>query len=428
MKKMQECLFRLLVIVLVMGGLSIDVMADDTDVSLAGFASFVYSKTISGADEGSLDGMTAEGSERDFNTLGLRMDADMGNKLRFVTQMVAKGENAYDPEVDWMFVTYNIQPNFNIALGKLRMPLFYYSDFLDVSYAYQWIAAPTSVYHNSTDVIDGAKLRYLGQFGRWTSDLNIWLGSADDEAYASDNGAGMSWQLEREWLTLRAVYSMGVISSDEGNAQFHITELDEGLQNVAQALNAAYAADIDLSQALDDLKLERDDAAFVGVGAFMDFGRSFFALEATRTEADNTLTMGVLHAWYMMAGIRLPHNWSVSLTYVNDDNRPTNDSKKNAAAVYDEVYAALSGYMSDSTYGASVTQLIAATAELTAPQVVDAIQDYEADTYMLSTRWDFHPAAAFKAEYIMRRASNREDPFGGKVEPEAIRFAIDMVF
>lgn len=40
-------------------------------------------------------------------------------------------------------------------MGRLRIPFFYYSEFLEVGYAYNWVRLPSDIYNISFSSFDG---------------------------------------------------------------------------------------------------------------------------------------------------------------------------------------------------------------------------------------------------------------------------------
>lgn len=403
---------------------------------VAGFASFVYAKTLDG-DEGTVQGISDEGSERDFNTLGIRLSTELDNKLSFTTQIVAEGEKDYQLEMEWMFFSYNLLPNLTLSIGKTRVPLFTFSDYLDVGYAYQWISPPYSVYGiPSFGSIDGAQLRYNFYLDdNWSSDLWLWAGRVDEsvnelggETLVIDNAAGIAWSVERNWLTLRAVYFTGNVSGDISGAlssvdavagfntlaasltQSLYSENDGGLQEL---INSSLSGTVDLSSVMDDLLLEKDPGEFLGLGTFLDFDRYFFAAEITRVEVDYSVGVGLLDSYYLMGGVRFDNDWTLSLTYAKDDD----DVRKEILQNYDQQVAPFVGQLT------AVDQAIDAV-RTGLQQVMDSGQKADGDTYTFTARWDWHPASAVKLEYI-NHTIKRPD---GRHKPQAVRLALDLVF
>src|SRR3990167_10128410 len=79
--------------------------------------------------------------------LGLQMEAQLSDKLSVVAQVVANGNNIdgnvpYRVNAEWAFLKYKPFENLQVRAGRFRMPLFMYSDTLEVGYSYPWIFAP----------------------------------------------------------------------------------------------------------------------------------------------------------------------------------------------------------------------------------------------------------------------------------------------
>ncbi len=54
-------------------------------------------------------------------------------------QLTAHGANDLNPEIEWANLTYDVSANFGVKLGRQRIPLYFYSDYLDLGYAYHWL-------------------------------------------------------------------------------------------------------------------------------------------------------------------------------------------------------------------------------------------------------------------------------------------------
>lgn len=410
----------------ILSGLTLSQTAYATDdtVDFAGFASFAYSKVISGDKDGNhYNGTTSDGSERDFNTFGLRMNADLKENLTFTSQVIAKGEDDYEPEVDWMFVTLQLRPDLSISLGKTRLPLFMYSDYLDVGYAYQWVHAPYSVYGiPSFSNIDGIQLNYNFYLGDdWSSDLTIWSGTVDDPLpelggnnLLLDDAIGAAWSIERDWLTLRAVYFEGDATADiTGSLSPETRPIFNAVYNGVEALQTAGVID---HRVIDAIDVKRDPSQYLGLGVFMDFETVFVSAEATQILVDHTIAIGELNSAYVMAGVRLPDDWTLSLTFSRDvdlerDKAVREFNKQTATIQQTPAHPAFTDVM---------------TVKAGLEGISKGAQTFDRKAWALTARWDFSNSAAFKTEYSYAR---RE--VGGSQEleePHALSIGLDLVF
>ena len=415
--------------------------ADAPEVSFAGFASLVYAKNITDKDEGTDIVRIPDGGEsRDFNKLGLRMHADMKNNLSFTAQMIAEGSNDYDPTFDWLFATYYITSEVSITAGKYRAPIFMYSDYLDTSYAYQWLAPPLTVYNaNQTPFksLEGLKLSYVTDMWDWTSELVVFGGKTKDDFSANaiiesqlilEDAVGIAWTVDREWLMLRAFYFEADSSVDISDNKFISDLLYDAYEGVEVA-NATGTAVGDIPHIgfveellsgifpddeinfRDELLWEDDPSKFYGLGAGLDFERFFMNAEITRIEVDTNIVVPTLDSFYVMAGVRLPGQVSLSLTYGEDKDRITK-----------ETYEQFDRYIG---IDATLDSLLLVPYQEGIKQIVSSLQNYEVKTTMLTARWDFHRSAAFKFEYLHYDYSENKSESN---TPQAIRLGVDLVF
>ncbi|MCP4392682.1 MAG: hypothetical protein GY804_00150 [Alphaproteobacteria bacterium] len=411
-------------------------VAGNTDIEFSGYASLIYTKTVDD-DEGDLKGAASDtdndGEYKDLSKLGFRMDAQLSDKLSFVTQVIAYGYEDFEPKFDWAYVAYQITPNFRLDLGRVRMPFYQYSDVLDVGYAYQWIAPPNSIYNKSfIQSVDGLKLNYTTDMGDWSSDLVVYVGSSTASLDSADretsmdidieDAYGMAWTVDKDWISLRTAYGHSKVSLDQpfvADLANGVLSMGDGINSIVDAINqanpTANIATVNLSSVEDDILIKNDHQNVLSVATTMDFDQVFIIAEAIGSEYDANLSIHRTRRAYLTLGGRLPHDVSLSLTY-----------GKQKSYVNDEIYENL-GDRLEPYLGA--TGLIGGLLD-TELQVLNATveaytkvsQDQVIEDYTLSARWDFQPNAAFKFEYLIQD-NETEDR-----KPEAFRFGVDLVF
>lgn len=433
--------------------------ASDVDINFAGFASLVYAKTITDdTKEGTMYGISNDGEYRDFNKLGFRMDADMKDNLTFTAQVLAAGAENYDPTFDWIFATYQIHPEVAISAGRIRVPVFMYSDFLDTSFAYQWIEPPKAVYNLAQTPfksIEGLKIAYNTNIADWTSELLVWGGKGEDHFEESgvnadlilENSFGAAWTVGYEWLSLRGFY-FEADSSLDITTNASVNALMGGLDNLQTAISigSGGAKNPNFS---DAILWEKDPGQFYGLGFSLDFDSFFIISEVTRIDVkgkNSNLVAPSLDSYYITGGVRLPEQWTLSLTYAEDKDKvdeKTFEQFNAYQADINNLTVTLPFVLSQlllipvptpeqQAQIAGVQALIAATPQLQAlPGMVKATaftqQDFASTETTLSARWDFHRSASLKLEYIM---DERSGVFlGGKtLKPQALRVGLDLVF
>ncbi len=74
---------------------------------------------------------------------------DFTDKLSGTLQLIAdrgREANGIEANVDWAFLTYQATDELGLRAGKLRVPLFIFSETIDVGYSYPWVRPPQTFY------------------------------------------------------------------------------------------------------------------------------------------------------------------------------------------------------------------------------------------------------------------------------------------
>src|SRR5688572_290231 len=111
--------------------------------------------------------------ERD-SLLGLQISDRLGEKISATGQLLARGSDNYNAEVTWAYLTYEFSSATQFRMGRLRTPLFFYSDFLHVGYAQHWISPPEEVYGLPFDSVNGMDLNYMFSLGRTDAKVQMY--------------------------------------------------------------------------------------------------------------------------------------------------------------------------------------------------------------------------------------------------------------
>ena len=153
------------------------------DIQFNGFASVVMGYDIEDENE---DTTSPESpySERTVDSLqeskvALQWTATVDKGMRFVREAMARGDSAegYVLNYDWAYFDFNIGDSGKLKVGRLRIPFYKYSDYLDVGYAYHWITPPEDMYSLSFSNMDGVGYQHNFQSGPLEHSLNMVIGS-----------------------------------------------------------------------------------------------------------------------------------------------------------------------------------------------------------------------------------------------------------
>lgn len=153
--------------------------------------------------------------------LGVQLSKQLDDSVSLTGQLVSKGSSEFDTTVEWAFATLNVTDELDIRAGRLRVPFFYYSDFLDVGYAYNWIRPPTEVYRLGFSAVDGIDFTYRYNMGSWDSSAQFYYGewngalaiNGTEVNFAMSNLTGLVYNLSNDWINLRASYHRADITA-----------------------------------------------------------------------------------------------------------------------------------------------------------------------------------------------------------------------
>lgn len=193
-------------------------VADATSetVRVNGFASGAFG--ISDNDAG-YAGYTTDGSYHQDSLFGLQGTFQPLDNFEATLQVVAKGEFDWEPEITWAYLGYTFDNDVKLRIGKLGLPLFMLSEYINVGYAMPWATSPEEVYGRvpitSFTGIDASYEielddSYINLQG-FTGNENMSGASAAGGSGKVDDivGAVMSWN--DDYWTIRGSYTVATV-------------------------------------------------------------------------------------------------------------------------------------------------------------------------------------------------------------------------
>lgn len=125
--------------------------------------------------------------------LGIQLKKEFSPQLSFTTQLIARARNPNQgskPSIDWAYLSWNPAKDLplTVQLGRMRIPLYYYSDYLYIGYAYPWVRPAPDVYGWPIYAYDGASLTWKQQLGQsdWSMTASTWYGNFTQRNNAYD--------------------------------------------------------------------------------------------------------------------------------------------------------------------------------------------------------------------------------------------------
>lgn len=119
--------------------------------------------------------------------LGIQISANVNPQVSVTGQLLARAKDENSQfKADWAFFSYRASDELTIRGGKVKLPTFLTSDYIEVGYAYPWIRPPQEVYAaNPISTINGVDLLARFRFGDSTLLIQPYYGvSRGEEAVA----------------------------------------------------------------------------------------------------------------------------------------------------------------------------------------------------------------------------------------------------
>ena len=284
------------------------------DVNFSGFVSIGGGMVEEAKNERYL-GFSEEELTFKNHVFGLQATGQVNEKVSATAQYIARSENDYGVGAEWAYLTYQATENSKIRAGRLRTPLYIYSDFLDVGFAYHWTSPPREVYYLPFNNVDGVDFYYTRALGSVDASFQAYYGSFDQEFMELDfknrSQIGVATTLARDWWTIRAAHHQGDLTVEGAG----VDQLVGGLQQLGTALK------IDVSSNINAFKVDEERHTFSEVGLTIDTGR--FVAAAEYIVMDGSLGMLGEHVrYFVMGGVRTG-NWLFHVTTSKADDKRT---------------------------------------------------------------------------------------------------------
>ncbi|MFA9218609.1 MAG: hypothetical protein ACEQSK_16110, partial [Sphingomonadaceae bacterium] len=145
--------------------------------------------------------------------LGLQIKKEWSPTLSATAQLLVRANNpnrGLRPTLDWAYLSW--QPAADSAwtfqLGQFRIPLYYYSDYLYVGYAYPWVRPAPDVYGWPIYAYQGANASYRAQLGQsgWAATAHVWSGSYTQRDNAYDTRLYYASSTNESWTRMLGGY------------------------------------------------------------------------------------------------------------------------------------------------------------------------------------------------------------------------------
>ena len=260
----------------------------------------------------SLDGYD-DGVSFDVGTVvGLQMSKQVNDTTSATVQLISRGSDNYSTEASWAYVTYAANENTDIRMGRLRTPFFYYSDFLEVGYAYNWVRPPSIVYRlDEFSSISGVDVTHRFAIGGMDGSIQAYTGRYNDDFTLS----GDTYHIE---LRRAAGMVFSLNSGDFGaRLSYHQADLTLDANAALAGPNGRALDNLAAGGALagvgDEFTADEDKAKFYQASVSYDNGST--AVIAEWTALDQTTALLNDDSAYLISAAQRFGDATVHLTY-----------------------------------------------------------------------------------------------------------------
>jgi len=206
--------------------------------------------------------------------LGLQFEAKLAERVDLVTQIVGdRYLDDFSVNVDWAFIKFNINDYVDLRMGKLGLPAFLFSDYLNIRYAYTWARVPNEAYEMMPlSAYTGIDLLVRIPVGDYTLNLQPYYGNtsltspfgfAGEVTSVLDELLGLVVAFEMDSQTIRVSYFEGEVSMKDPDL---IINLDGYLGAVIPGFDIS---SVPISAIINDLAL-----SFYSVSYMLNLGRA----------------------------------------------------------------------------------------------------------------------------------------------------------
>ncbi|MER2492471.1 hypothetical protein [Catenovulum sediminis] len=337
----------------------------------------------------------------DESLFAIQGRVDLQHKLSATVQLVAHGSENFEPEVKWAYLSYQLNDNHALHVGRFANPIFHQSEYELVGYTHNFSRLPKSVYFGfDFSNVDGIKLQsnflieelYLDthlSYSSWQGDI---FNVSTAESYDSELNdifnfsatlSGENWQLFGGYLS-------GGFASTEWDSQLIFPLIDGFNAASGSSLSEQEVQLIKAQLGADDNKGE-----YAYMGANIEWAKWIFNLEYVEYQLKDSFD-SLNRGWFTAVGRRLG---DFVVTY------------------HHEVYLqSANGYPQANSMQSDAAKLIT-------KQTIDILNQREMYMDVVSLRYDFHPSAAFKADIFV--GNDKREQVGSFV---GYSFGLDIVF
>ena len=377
---------------------------------------------------------TDEWSMNSDSVLGVQAQVELSDRWSFITQVVANGvdfteDDPYTPKLEWLVLGYQISPDMQMRIGRIRAPQYRYSTTLEVGYTYQWVRPSQNAYplfFSPFKHVDG--IDFSQNFSLDDVDLGyqVFAGVTEGkyEGTTAESEYTFGGNMYAAWSDFRVRVSGQHLKASIEYPGFN------GLASLYEYVAATYTTAGSEAEAAflavpDSFDVEGQDVNYLSLGLTWTLGDWTLETEVLNFRSEDRNYSNDADGYYFSAS----YQWGKISPYImigEYHNRLSDDIKNKVMAT--ALFSEVNGSDAVPEVG-SVDALRALT--ITTFDFFNVDQE----TITLGVRYDFHPKADFKFEVEYFNFLNDsygnfypDDTFASGDDAVLTSFVIDVVF
>ena len=307
--------------------------------------------------------------------IGAQVSVDINRSWRATVQWVARDHagNFFEQNLDWAFLRWKVNQNFDIRAGRLAVDLFLLSDYRDVGYAYPWMRPPHEFYNNQAlHHFDGADLNYKIYFDDDLLSIKIFAGYSMNQV---PSPTVKSINVDAPLVGASLKFNSGNWTTQAGYSYLQVANELPTEQLVAAMNSPAVNFGIpNISQLTPCISLKGSNVHYYSLGAAFDNGSWLTQAEISYVNTDTHYFPESVSA-YLSIGKRISKVtlyslFGISRSFQNDVNVPSPIVQSpQLQRIYQEVNTTINK------------------------------NGIDEKSVSLGARWDFHPKFALKTQW-----------------------------
>lgn len=186
-----------------------------TDINFSGYGSIRGGLLVNDDITPGYFGYDDKVDFKNESLFALQAKANLNDAWNATIVLQARGEDDFDLEARWAYLSYELSPETTLSFGRFALPYFRNSDTQDVGYSHNYSRLPKSIYLGEEyDIIEGVRVMHSTFVG--DGDLTLkgsfgsFSGQVNDVDFDLDNIIQASAEYTYEWFSIFA----GILSAE----------------------------------------------------------------------------------------------------------------------------------------------------------------------------------------------------------------------